>query len=52
CWANQWRHSDHTDEEYDQMLHTLALPRKDWQYTAAGTRARLNITDMMPAAKG
>ncbi|PNX79706.1 hypothetical protein L195_g035693 [Trifolium pratense] len=34
CWAHQWRHSAHTEDEYDQILHTLALPGRDWQYTS------------------
>ncbi|PNY03033.1 hypothetical protein L195_g007984 [Trifolium pratense] len=34
------------------MMHTLALPGRDWQYTTTCARARLNITDMMPAARG
>ncbi|MCI58108.1 hypothetical protein A2U01_0079361, partial [Trifolium medium] len=34
------------------MLQTLALPGRDWHYNTAGRRSRLQITDMMPAAKG
>ncbi|PNX61888.1 hypothetical protein L195_g052688, partial [Trifolium pratense] len=41
CWDHQWRHSDHTEEEYDQMLHTLALLVRDWQYTTTGSCALL-----------
>ncbi|MCI88647.1 hypothetical protein A2U01_0109934, partial [Trifolium medium] len=26
CWASQHRASAHTDEEYTEMLQTLALP--------------------------
>ncbi|MCI91612.1 hypothetical protein A2U01_0112906, partial [Trifolium medium] len=51
CWASQQRCSAHTDEEYVEMLHTLALPGRDWHYTTSGGRSRLQITDMMPAAK-
>ncbi|MCI94550.1 hypothetical protein A2U01_0115848, partial [Trifolium medium] len=42
----------HTEEEYAEMLQTLALPGRDWRYTATGTRSHLQITDMTPAAKG
>ncbi|MCH83770.1 hypothetical protein A2U01_0004596 [Trifolium medium] len=52
CWARQWRHIAHTEEDYGQMLHTLALSGRDWQYISTGARTRLNITDMMPAARG
>ncbi|MCI97729.1 hypothetical protein A2U01_0119030, partial [Trifolium medium] len=41
-----------TDEEYAEMLQTLALPGRDWRYTTSGSRSRLQITNMMPAAKG
>ncbi|MCI53495.1 hypothetical protein A2U01_0074742, partial [Trifolium medium] len=34
------------------MLQTLTLPGRDWRYTASGSRSRLQITDMMHAAKG
>ncbi|MCH82330.1 hypothetical protein A2U01_0003133 [Trifolium medium] len=30
CWAHQWRYRAHTEEDFDQMLHTLALPGIDW----------------------
>ncbi|MCI57069.1 hypothetical protein A2U01_0078320, partial [Trifolium medium] len=33
------------------MLQTLALPERNWRYTSTGSRSRLQITDMMPAAK-
>ncbi|MCI53390.1 hypothetical protein A2U01_0074636, partial [Trifolium medium] len=52
CWASQQRASVHTDEEYDDMLQNLALQGRDWRYTATGSRFRLQITDMTPAAKG
>ncbi|MCI69750.1 hypothetical protein A2U01_0091013, partial [Trifolium medium] len=32
CWASQQRFSAHTDEEYAEMLQTLALPGRDWHY--------------------
>ncbi|MCI68386.1 hypothetical protein A2U01_0089647, partial [Trifolium medium] len=48
----QQRASAHTEEEYAELLQTLALPGRDWSYTATGTRSRLQITDMTPAAKG
>ncbi|MCI57516.1 hypothetical protein A2U01_0078767, partial [Trifolium medium] len=52
CWASQQRASAHTEEEYAEMLQTLALPGRDWCYTATGTRSRLQITDLTSAAKG
>ncbi|MCI70866.1 hypothetical protein A2U01_0092129, partial [Trifolium medium] len=52
CWASQQRCRAHTDEEYAEMLLTLALPGRDWRYTATESRSRLQITDMTPAAKG
>ncbi|MCI94608.1 hypothetical protein A2U01_0115906, partial [Trifolium medium] len=52
CWASQQRASAYTDEEYAAMLQTLALPGRDWRYTATGSRSRLQITDMTPVAKG
>ncbi|MCI29611.1 hypothetical protein A2U01_0050820, partial [Trifolium medium] len=52
CWASQQRASAHTDEEYADMLQTLALPGRDWPYTATGTHFRFQITDMTHAAKG
>ncbi|MCI92791.1 hypothetical protein A2U01_0114088, partial [Trifolium medium] len=30
CWASQQRFSVHTDEEYAEMLQTLALLGRDW----------------------
>ncbi|MCI95007.1 hypothetical protein A2U01_0116305, partial [Trifolium medium] len=39
------------EEEYAEMLQTLALPGRDWHYTCRGAWARLQITDMMPVAK-
>ncbi|MCI88052.1 hypothetical protein A2U01_0109338, partial [Trifolium medium] len=44
--------SAHTDAEYTEMLQTLALPGSDWHYTSRGVRSRLQITDVMPVAKG
>ncbi|MCI38076.1 hypothetical protein A2U01_0059304, partial [Trifolium medium] len=35
-----------------EMLQTLALPGRDWHYNTSGGRLRLQITDMMHAAKG
>ncbi|MCI38653.1 hypothetical protein A2U01_0059881, partial [Trifolium medium] len=52
CWASQPRFSAHTDQEYAEILQTLALPGRDWHYNTSGGRFRLQITDMMPAAKG
>ncbi|MCI87834.1 hypothetical protein A2U01_0109119, partial [Trifolium medium] len=52
CWSSQQRASAHTEEEYAKMLQTLALPVRDWRNTATGSRSRLQITDMTPAAKG
>ncbi|MCI57869.1 hypothetical protein A2U01_0079120, partial [Trifolium medium] len=46
------RCSAHTDEEYTEMLQTLALPGRDWHYNTSGRRSRLQITDMMHAANG
>ncbi|MCI62685.1 hypothetical protein A2U01_0083942, partial [Trifolium medium] len=40
-----------THEEFEEMLHELALPSKDWQYNTAGDRTRLNSPDMEPIAK-
>ncbi|MCI50806.1 hypothetical protein A2U01_0072050, partial [Trifolium medium] len=34
------------------MLQTLAPPERDWHYNTSGGRCRLQITDMMPTAKG
>ncbi|MCI57163.1 hypothetical protein A2U01_0078414, partial [Trifolium medium] len=36
CWASQQRSSAHTNEEYAEMLQTLALPRRDWHYNTSG----------------
>ncbi|MCI89959.1 hypothetical protein A2U01_0111248, partial [Trifolium medium] len=41
CWVSQQRASAHTEEEYDEMLQTLALPGRDWRYTSTGIRSRL-----------
>ncbi|MCI36568.1 hypothetical protein A2U01_0057791, partial [Trifolium medium] len=46
------RESNHTDEEYAEMLQTLALPGRDWHYNSRRERSRLQGTDMMPVAKG
>ncbi|MCI73178.1 hypothetical protein A2U01_0094442, partial [Trifolium medium] len=51
-WASQQRARAHTDEEYTEILQTLALPGRDWRYTTTRSRSRLQITDMTPAAKG
>ncbi|MCI70232.1 hypothetical protein A2U01_0091495, partial [Trifolium medium] len=37
CWASQQRARAHTDEEYSEMLQTLALPGRDWRYTTSGS---------------
>ncbi|MCI41056.1 hypothetical protein A2U01_0062289, partial [Trifolium medium] len=34
------------------MLQTLALSGRDWHYKTSGGRSRLQITNMMPVAKG
>ncbi|MCI47966.1 hypothetical protein A2U01_0069208, partial [Trifolium medium] len=52
CLVRQRRESTHTDAEYTEMLQTLVLPGRDWHYTSCGVRSRLQITDMMPVAKG
>ncbi|MCI47027.1 hypothetical protein A2U01_0068268, partial [Trifolium medium] len=52
CWASQQRYGAHIDEEYAEMLQTLALPGRDWHYNTSGRRSRLQITDMRSAAKG
>ncbi|MCI77104.1 hypothetical protein A2U01_0098374, partial [Trifolium medium] len=31
CWASQQRASAYTEEEYADMLQTLALPGRDWR---------------------
>ncbi|MCI60726.1 hypothetical protein A2U01_0081982, partial [Trifolium medium] len=33
CLVRQRRESAHIDEEYTEMLQTLALPGRDWHYT-------------------
>ncbi|MCI37564.1 hypothetical protein A2U01_0058788, partial [Trifolium medium] len=30
CWVRHQRESVHTEEEYAEMLQTLALPGRDW----------------------
>ncbi|MCI45125.1 hypothetical protein A2U01_0066364, partial [Trifolium medium] len=51
CSVRQRRPTAYTDAEYDQMLHELAIPGKDWRYDSRGGRSRLQGTEMMPIAK-
>ncbi|MCI76207.1 hypothetical protein A2U01_0097476, partial [Trifolium medium] len=52
CAVRQHRDKNLTDEEYAEMLRTLALPGKDWSYDRQGRRSRLQATEMMHVAKG
>ncbi|MCH88855.1 hypothetical protein A2U01_0009748, partial [Trifolium medium] len=45
CRASQRRHGAHTDEEYAEMLQTLALPGRDWHYDSNGEP--IQIGDMI-----
>ncbi|MCI05967.1 hypothetical protein A2U01_0027022, partial [Trifolium medium] len=51
-FTSYWRERAHTEDEYTEMPRTLALPGRDWHYTSREARSRLQITDMMPVAKG
>ncbi|MCI69632.1 hypothetical protein A2U01_0090895, partial [Trifolium medium] len=41
-----YRGRAHTDEEYEQMLQTLALASVDWTWSRDGQRLRLKSSAM------
>ncbi|MCI86413.1 hypothetical protein A2U01_0107694, partial [Trifolium medium] len=41
----------HTEAEYAEMLHELAMPGKDWHYDSHGGRSRLQAMEMDLIAK-
>ncbi|MCI34547.1 hypothetical protein A2U01_0055767, partial [Trifolium medium] len=47
-YANAFRRAD---DDYTSYVCGVEISR-DWHYTSRGVRLRLQITDMMPVAKG
>ncbi|MCI18603.1 hypothetical protein A2U01_0039758 [Trifolium medium] len=49
-WSIAWW-SRACSEEFDAILHELALPDKDWHYNHSGERLRLYPSEMEPITK-